>query len=210
MTEFNIKIIIFSSPAAVYGKPQSLPITEDSPLSATNPYGCTKLMNEEIFRDLYNAETEWRVALLRYFNPVGAHKSGLIGEAPNGTPNNLMPYISQVAIGKLEKLHIYGDDYPTRDGTGVRDYIHVVDLAAGHIKALDYLMRRSDGEVVTVNLGAGKGHSVLEMVNAFSKVSGKRIAYNIVKRRQGRHCRMLCRPNFGRIIISLACKIRCR
>ena len=185
MSEFDVKTIIFSSSATVYGDPRSVPITEDFPLSATNPYGWSKLMNEEILRDLFRAETNWQISLLRYFNPVGAHESGLIGEDPNGTPNNLMPYISQVAIGKLEKLHIYGNDYPTRDGTGVRDYIHVVDLAEGHVKALGYLMGRSEGEVLTVNLGTGTGYSVLEMVAAFGKASGKPIAYEITNRRPG-------------------------
>jgi UDP-glucose 4-epimerase len=185
MNEFGVKTIIFSSSATVYGDPQSVPITEDFPLSATNPYGWSKLMIEEILRSLHIADEEWNVALLRYFNPIGAHISGLIGEDPNGIPNNLMPYISQVAIGKLSKLHIFGNDYPTRDGTGVRDYIHVVDLANGHVKALDYLMKHTKGSVVAVNLGTGRGYSVLEMVEAFQKASGLPIKYDIIDRRPG-------------------------
>lgn len=175
--------IVFSSSATVYGDPETVPITEDFPLSATNPYGRTKLMIEEILRDLHEANDEWNAAILRYFNPVGAHPSGEIGEDPSDIPNNLMPYIAQVAVGKLPELSVYGDDYPTRDGTGVRDYIHVVDLSVGHLKALEKL--EGDPGVMTYNLGTGRGYSVLEMVEAFRKASGKEIPYKIVGRRPG-------------------------
>ena len=183
MSRYNVKNIVFSSSATVYGDPHKVPITEDFPLSATNPYGRTKLMIEEILRDLQRADNDWNVALLRYFNPVGAHHSGRIGEDPNGIPNNLLPYISQVAVGKLPELSVFGNDYPTADGTGVRDYIHVVDLALGHLKALVKLA--STPGTVTFNLGTGQGYSVLEMVSAFEKASGKKIPYNIVARRSG-------------------------
>ncbi len=183
MQKYNVKKMVFSSSATVYGDPHEVPITEDFPLIATNPYGWTKLMIEEILRDLYISDNSWDLAILRYFNPVGAHKSGEIGEDPNGIPNNLMPYISQVAIGKLNELTIFGDDYPTKDGTGVRDYIHIIDLAEGHIKALDKLMQ-SPG-CVTYNLGTGNGYSVLEMAKAFEKASGKTIPYKIAERRPG-------------------------
>ncbi|NQV16380.1 UDP-glucose 4-epimerase GalE [bacterium] len=179
----HVKRLVFSSSATVYGDPASVPITEDFPTSATNPYGRSKLIIEEMLRDLYISDKSWDIALLRYFNPVGAHKSGRIGEDPNGIPNNLMPYISQVAVGKLKKLSIYGDDYATPDGTGVRDYIHVVDLALGHLKALEHL-NTSPG-LVTINLGTGSGYSVLELVKAFEKASGKNVAYEIVERRSG-------------------------
>ncbi len=183
MEKFNVKKLVFSSSATVYGNPQKLPITEDAPLSATNPYGRTKLMIEDILRDLYNADNTWDIAILRYFNPVGAHISGLIGEDPNGIPNNLVPYISQVAVGKLDELKVYGNDYPTPDGTGVRDYIHVVDLALGHLKALEKI--NTHPGIVTYNLGTGRGYSVLEMVVAFEKASGRKIPYRIVDRRPG-------------------------
>lgn len=183
MAKHNVKNIVFSSSATVYGEPITVPITEDFPISAQNPYGQTKLFSEIIFRDVYASDNEWNIALLRYFNPVGAHISGLIGEDPNGIPNNLMPYISQVAVGKLEKLSVFGDDYPTHDGTGVRDYIHVVDLAKGHIKALEKLEEKPG--VVTYNLGTGKGSSVLDMVKAFAKASGVEIPYSIEPRRPG-------------------------
>lgn len=183
MTKHDIKKIVFSSSATVYGKPKKLPITEDMPTSAINPYGQTKLMIEQIMQDLVKTEAEWSVALLRYFNPVGAHQSGLIGESPKGIPNNLMPYISQVAAGKLDKLHIYGNDYPTIDGTGVRDYIHVVDLAKGHIAALNYLKNHTG--ISVFNLGTGLPSSVLKMVKTFESVSGKKIPYVIDGRRQG-------------------------
>ncbi|NLJ89589.1 MAG: UDP-glucose 4-epimerase GalE [Clostridiales bacterium] len=183
MRKFNVKSIVFSSSATVYGNPKTVPISESFPLSATNPYGRTKLMLEEIFRDLYVADNEWRIVLLRYFNPIGAHESGLIGEDPKGIPNNLVPYITQVAVGKLEKLRVFGDDYDTHDGTGVRDYIHVVDLAIGHVKALDRI--KDNTGVFTYNLGTGIGYSVLDMVKAFSKVVGKDIPYEVSPRRPG-------------------------
>ncbi len=183
MSEFNVKNIVFSSSATVYGDPASVPISEDFPLSATNPYGRTKLMIEDILRDLHATDYTWRIALLRYFNPIGAHSSGLIGEDPNGIPNNLLPYVAQVAVGRLAKLRIFGNDYATHDGTGVRDYIHVMDLADGHVAALNYLVNNE--ALITVNLGTGNGYSVLDVVNAFSKVSGKHIPYEFLPRRQG-------------------------
>lgn len=183
MTKHNVKTIVFSSSATVYGDPHTTPITEDFPLSATNPYGWTKLMMEQILRDIYVADKSWSIGLLRYFNPVGAHNSGLIGEDPNGIPCNLMPYITQVAVDKLEYLNVFGNDYPTHDGTGVRDYIHVVDLARGHVKALQYLATHN--ELLTVNLGTGKGYSVLDMVNALAKASGREVPYQIKPRRAG-------------------------
>ncbi len=183
MQEQGIMNIVFSSSATVYGDPATVPIKEDFPLSCTNPYGRTKLMTEEILQDLYRADERWNVILLRYFNPVGAHPSGEIGEDPNGIPNNLMPYIAQVAIGRLQQLSVFGDDYPTADGTGVRDFIHVVDLALGHLCALDRL--KTDPGVVTYNLGTGQGYSVLDMVNAFAKACGKPIPYKIAPRRSG-------------------------
>ncbi|MFY9175895.1 MAG: UDP-glucose 4-epimerase GalE [Caldicoprobacterales bacterium] len=183
MQKYGVKNMVFSSSATVYGDPSRVPITEDFPLSATNPYGQTKLMIEQILRDLYRSDNSFNIAILRYFNPVGAHKSGRIGEDPKGIPNNLVPYITQVASGKLEELKVFGNDYPTPDGTGVRDYIHVVDLVLGHLKALDKLM--TNPGVVTYNLGTGKGYSVLEMVKAFEKVTGKPIPYKIVDRRPG-------------------------
>jgi UDP-glucose 4-epimerase len=183
MAAHGVKNIIFSSSATVYGDPATVPITENFPLSCTNPYGRTKLMVEEILTDLHTADPAWNVCLLRYFNPVGAHESGRIGEDPRGIPNNLVPYITQVAVGKLAQLSIFGDDYPTPDGTGVRDYIHVVDLAAGHVKALAKLVQRPG--VVVYNLGTGKGYSVLEMVNTFAEVSGRKVPYRIVGRRPG-------------------------
>jgi len=183
MAEFGVKNLIFSSSATVYGDPETVPITEDFPLSCTNPYGRTKLMIEEILRDICVADPGFNAVLLRYFNPVGAHPSGEIGEDPAGIPNNLTPYITQVAIGKLETLSIYGDDYPTPDGTGVRDYIHVVDLARGHVKALEKMAENSG--IVTYNLGTGVGYSVREMVRAFEKASGRKIACRVVGRRPG-------------------------
>lgn len=183
MGEAGCKSIIFSSSATVYGDPASVPIREDFPTSATNPYGRSKLMIEEMLRDLAASDPAWRVVLLRYFNPVGAHESGMIGEDPNGIPNNLVPYIAQVAIGRLPRLRVFGGDWPTRDGTGVRDYIHVVDLARGHVAALAWL-GRSRG-VGIFNLGTGRGYSVLEMVRAFAEASGRDIPYEIVGRRPG-------------------------
>ena len=183
MREFNVKTIVFSSSATVYGDPAFMPITEDFPLSATNPYGRTKLMLEDILRDLHAADNSWRIGILRYFNPIGAHASGTIGEDPNGIPNNLLPYVSQVAVGRLAKLRVFGNDYATHDGTGVRDYIHVMDLADGHVKALDYLLKNE--ALITVNLGTGVGYSVLEVVNAFAKVSGKPVPFEFLPRRAG-------------------------
>lgn len=183
MKKFDVKNLVFSSSATVYGDPESVPITEESSLSATNPYGRTKLFIEYILKDLYTSDDSWNIALLRYFNPVGAHKSGLIGEDPNDIPNNLMPYVSQVAVGKLKQLSVFGDDYPTPDGTGVRDYIHVVDLALGHLKAIDKL--RSAPGLVIYNLGTGKGTSVLDMIKAFENASGKKVEYKIGPRRSG-------------------------
>lgn len=183
MKEFNVKKLVFSSSATVYGNPSTVPITEDFPLSATNPYGRTKLMIEEILRDLYVSDNSWNIALLRYFNPIGAHKSGLIGEDPKGIPNNLVPYIAQVACGKLEYLNVFGDDYPTKDGTGVRDYIHVEDLAEGHLKALEKL--KTNPGIEAYNLGTGNGYTVLEVVEAYSKACGKEIPYRIAPKRSG-------------------------
>ncbi len=183
MKKSSVKNLVFSSSATVYGDPASVPITEDFPVSATNPYGRSKLIIEQILGDLYTSDPEWNIVLLRYFNPVGAHKSGLIGEDPSGIPNNIMPYISQVAVGKLEKLSIFGNDYDTLDGTGVRDYIHVVDLAQGHLKALTHLKKGAGLE--TVNLGTGSGYSVLELVKAFEAASGKKVAFKFVERRAG-------------------------
>lgn len=185
MKRNDVKRIIFSSSATVYGDPATVPIKEDFPVSATNAYGRSKLHIEEILQDTYVSDDQWQIALLRYFNPVGAHKSGLIGEDPNDIPNNLMPYISQVAVGRLEKLSVFGGDYPTPDGTGVRDYIHVVDLAKGHVKALQAFESDKVENLYTVNLGTGKGYSVLEMVEAFAKASDKEVAYEIVERRPG-------------------------
>lgn len=183
MAEFSVKNIVFSSSATVYGDPATVPIKEDFPLSATNPYGRSKLMIEDILRDLYKADNTWRIALLRYFNPIGAHISGLIGEDPNGIPNNLLPYVAQVAVGRLEKLRVFGNDYATHDGTGVRDYIHVMDLADGHVAALEYLV--SNQAMITVNLGTGIGYSVLDVVEAFAANSRKNIPYEILPRRLG-------------------------
>lgn len=183
MARHNVFNLVFSSSATVYGDPHTVPITEDFPLSATNPYGRSKLMVEEILGDIGKSDARWNFMLLRYFNPVGAHTSGLIGEDPNGIPNNLLPYISQVAVGKLEQLAVFGNDYPTPDGTGVRDYIHVVDLAIGHLKALEKLA--SNPGVVACNLGTGQGYSVLDMIAAFEKASGKKINYRIAPRRPG-------------------------
>jgi UDP-glucose 4-epimerase len=183
MAEFGVKQLVFSSSATVYGNPASLPIREDFPLSATNPYGRTKLFIEEMLRDLYASDSSWRMAILRYFNPIGAHPSGLIGEDPQGIPNNLFPFITQVAIGRRERLLVFGDNYPTPDGTGVRDYIHVLDLAHGHLKALERLEDSSG--LVTCNLGTGQGYSVLEMVRSFERVTGVAIAYEVTGRRYG-------------------------
>lgn len=183
MAKYGCKKIVFSSSATVYGNPKTVPIKEDFPLHTTNPYGSTKLMIENILTDIHTADNEWSIALLRYFNPIGAHKSGLIGENPNGIPNNLVPYISQVAVGIRDHLNVFGDDYDTPDGTGVRDYIHVVDLALGHIKAVEKI---SDTTGVKIyNLGTGKGYSVLEVLHAYEKACGKTLKYEIAPRRSG-------------------------
>ena len=183
MERAGVHTMVFSSSATVYGDPATVPIRENFPLGSTNPYGATKLHIEDMLRDLYRSNEKWKLALLRYFNPVGAHESGQIGEDPAGIPNNLMPYIAQVAVGKREKLGVFGGDYPTPDGTGVRDYIHVMDLAQGHLAALEAL--EADGGLLTVNLGTGRGYSVLEMVTAFSQASGRPVPYEIVERRPG-------------------------
>lgn len=181
MKEHSCKNIVFSSSATVYGTPEILPIKEDFPLSTTNPYGTTKLVNEWILSDIYKSDNEWKVTLLRYFNPIGAEKNGLLGEDPKDIPNNLMPYIVRVAVGKLDHLNVFGNDYPTHDGTGVRDYIHVVDLAKGHVKALE----KNNNGLFIYNLGTGIGYSVLDLVNAFEKVNNVKIPYKIVGRRAG-------------------------
>jgi UDP-glucose 4-epimerase len=183
MQRHGCRRLVFSSSATVYGQPERLPITEDSPLAATNPYGATKLMGETILRDLERSEPGWAIALLRYFNPVGAHESGLIGEAPQGTPNNLMPYVAQVAVGQRERLRVFGADYDTPDGTGVRDYIHVSDLADGHVAAVRRLLGKPG--LLAVNLGTGRGHSVLEVVGAYERASGRSIPYDVLPRRPG-------------------------
>ena len=183
MNEFGCKRLAFSSSATVYGKPESLPIREGFSLSTTNPYGSTKLMIEDILRDLYVSDNDWSIAILRYFNPIGAHKSGLIGENPNDIPNNLMPYIVKVATGELECLSVFGNNYDTPDGTGVRDYIHVVDLAKGHIKAIEHILN-SKG-IDAYNLGTGHGYSVLDLVNTFMKVNDINVKYKITDRRPG-------------------------
>ena len=186
MKECGVTKLVFSSSATVYGEPQRLPLTEDHPLSATNPYGRTKLMVEEMLRDVQRSDASWRICILRYFNPVGAHASGLIGEDPQGMPNNLLPFVAQVAVGRRDHLNVWGNDYATPDGTGVRDYIHVVDLALGHLKALDALGRwERPGECLTVNLGTGNGYSVLDIVRAFEKASGKAVPYKVAPRRPG-------------------------
>ena len=182
MQNCGVRTLVFSSSATVYGEPQRLPLTEDHPLSATNPYGRTKLVIEDMLRDFHRSAPDWRIAILRYFNPVGAHESGLIGEDPQGIPNNLMPFVAQVAVGRRDKLSVWGSDYPTPDGTGVRDYIHVVDLAIGHLKALECL---DQAQCFAVNLGTGTGYSVLDVVKAFEKASGRPVPYDLCPRRPG-------------------------
>lgn len=182
MQSAGVRSLVFSSSATVYGDPQRLPLTEDHPLSATNPYGQTKLIIEEMLRDVFQSSPEWKIAILRYFNPVGAHESGLIGEDPRGIPNNLMPFVAQVAVGRRERLNVWGNDYPTPDGTGVRDYIHVVDLAIGHLRALE---RLAEPACTAVNLGTGRGYSVLEVVEAFEQASGRQVPLNMAARRAG-------------------------
>ena len=204
MQKNNCKSIVFSSSATVYGDPHTTPIKENFPLSATNPYGRTKLFIEEILRDMYTSDNEFKIVLLRYFNPVGAHKSGTIGEDPSGIPNNLMPFISQTAVGQREFLSVFGGDYDTPDGTGVRDYIHVVDLAAGHVSALNKIPELSD--VLTVNLGTGNGYSVLDMVKAFEKASGKEVAYKIVDRRTGDIATCFADPAYAKSVLAWEAK----
>ncbi len=196
MQALGVRSLVFSSSATVYGDPERLPIPETAPLSATNPYGRTKLMIEEMLRDLHASDAGWNIAILRYFNPVGAHESGLIGEDPNGVPNNLMPLIARVAVGRLPRIQVYGDDYPTPDGTGVRDYIHVCDLADGHVKALRRLARGRG--LVTCNLGTGSGYSVLEMIAAFSRAAGRPVDYEVTGRRPGDVASCYADPAFAR------------
>lgn len=200
MKEFNCKNLVFSSSATVYGDPASVPIREDFPLSTTNPYGSTKLFIEYILKDLYKSDNSWNIAILRYFNPVGAHESGTIGEDPNGIPNNLCPYITQVAVGKRPYLNVFGGDYPTKDGTGVRDFIHVVDLAVGHVLSVNKLLEKSG--LFIVNLGTGTGYSVLDMVKAFSKAYGKEIPYKIVDRRPGDIAECYADPSYAYELIG--------
>jgi UDP-glucose 4-epimerase len=204
MRRAGVRTIVFSSSATVYGDPASVPIREDFPRSATNPYGRSKLMIEDILGDLDRAEPGWNVARLRYFNPVGAHESGLIGEDPQGTPNNLMPYVAQVAIARRERLSVFGNDYPTPDGTGVRDYIHVMDLVAGHVAALNWLER--EGGLLTVNLGTGQGYSVLDMVRAFEQASGRAVPYEIVGRRPGDIAACWADPSLAREVLGWEAK----
>jgi UDP-glucose 4-epimerase len=198
MAAASVYSLVFSSSATVYGDPARVPITEDFPRSATNPYGRSKLIIEDMLMDLVASDPNWRIALLRYFNPVGAHVSGLIGEDPGGIPNNLMPFIAQVAVGRRERLSVFGGDYPTRDGTGVRDYIHVVDLAEGHVSALDALGNREEGGPLTVNLGTGTGCSVLELLQAFEDASGREVPYAIVERRPGDVAECYADPSLAR------------
>ena len=200
MRACGVKTLVFSSSATVYGDPQRLPLAEDHPLSVTNPYGRSKLMIEEILRDLHRSDPDWRIALLRYFNPAGAHASGMIGEDPQGVPNNLMPFVAQVAGGRREFLNVWGGDYPTPDGTGVRDFIHVVDLALGHLKALERL--QSHAECVAVNLGTGTGYSVLQMVRAFEAASGKPVPYRVAARRPGDIASCYADPTLARTLFG--------
>jgi UDP-glucose 4-epimerase len=200
MRQHGVNNLVFSSSATVYGDPETVPIKEDFPLSATNPYGQTKLMIENILRDLHQANPTWNIALLRYFNPVGAHPSGQIGEDPNGIPNNLMPFVSQVAIGKLPKLKVFGNDYTTHDGTGVRDYIHVVDLVVGHLKAIEKLEQNPG--LLTCNLGTGQGYSVLDVVKAFSKACGKEIPYDFAPRRSGDAASCYADPSYAKELLN--------
>lgn len=197
MQRHQVKSIVFSSSATVYGDPHTVPIQEHFPLSATNPYGNSKLMVENILIDLYQSDPEWQIALLRYFNPVGAHASGRIGEDPSGIPNNLMPYIARVAVGQYEQLSVFGDDYPTHDGTGVRDYIHVVDLAQGHVRALQAFQQGNVDNLLITNLGTGQGYSVLDMVQAFAAASEREIPYQVVARREGDIASCFADPAFA-------------
>ena len=205
MQKNNCKKIVFSSSATVYGDPHTTPIKENFPLSTTNPYGRTKLFIEEILRDIFTSDEEWRIVLLRYFNPVGAHISGTIGEDPNGVPNNLMPFIAQTAMKKREYLSVFGGDYDTHDGTGIRDYIHVVDLAAGHVKALDVISQIS--QTLTVNLGTGNGYSVLDMLKAFENASAQKIPYKIVPRRAGDIAKCFADPSYALETLGWSAKL---
>ncbi|MRR51626.1 MAG: UDP-glucose 4-epimerase GalE [Rhodocyclaceae bacterium] len=205
MRKHGVRSLVFSSSATVYGDPESLPITENARLSVTNPYGRSKLMVEDILRDLSLAELDWRIALLRYFNPIGAHESGLIGEDPNGIPNNLLPFVAQVAVGKLARLRVFGSDYDTPDGTGVRDYIHVVDLARGHVAALRRLQAHQG--VTTVNLGTGQGYSVLEVVRAFEKACGRPIPYEQVARRPGDIAACYADPSLAKELLGWSAQL---
>ncbi|MBK8761720.1 MAG: UDP-glucose 4-epimerase GalE [Sulfuritalea sp.] len=200
MRRAEVRTFVFSSSATVYSDREGHVYRESSPRDATNPYGRGKLIVEDILADLHLAEPAWRIARLRYFNPVGAHESGLIGEDPRGVPNNLMPFVAQVAVGRREFLNVWGNDYPTPDGTGVRDYIHVVDLAEGHVAALDYLTR--EGGLLTVNLGAGRGHSVLEMIQAFEKASGRPVRYRIAERRAGDIAQFWADPSLAKMLLG--------
>jgi len=200
MAEHGCKSIVFSSSATVYGDPHTTPILENFPLSATNPYGRSKLFVEEILRDLYISDNDWKIVLLRYFNPVGAHPSGTIGEDPSGIPNNLMPFVAQTAVGKRACLSVFGDDYETHDGTGVRDYIHVMDLADGHVKALDRIKEFT--EVMTINLGTGTGYSVLDMVKAFENASGREVPYCIAPRRAGDIAKCYADPAYAKEVLG--------
>jgi UDP-glucose 4-epimerase len=200
MAENGCKSVVFSSSATVYGDPHTVPILEDFPLSATNPYGRSKLFIEEMLRDVYVSDSEWKIVLLRYFNPVGAHISGTIGEDPNGIPNNLMPFIAQTAVGKREQLSVFGDDYDTPDGTGVRDYIHVVDLADAHVKALDNIA--DFDEVMSINIGTGNGYSVLDMVKAFEEASDKKVPYVIAPRRAGDIASCYANPSYAKEVLG--------
>jgi UDP-glucose 4-epimerase len=204
MKEFNCKKIVFSSSATVYGDPKTTPILENFPIGATtNPYGTTKYMIERILNDIYSSDNEFKIAILRYFNPVGAHESGTIGEDPNGIPNNLMPFIAQTAVGKREYLNVFGNDYDTEDGTGVRDYIHVVDLADAHVKAIDYLNSNNDKiQDSTFNIGTGTGYSVLDMIKAFEKASNKEIPFKIVKRRAGDIAKCFANSDYAKEILN--------
>jgi len=204
MQEYNCKSIVFSSSATVYGDPHTTPIKEDFPTSATNPYGRSKLFIEEILRDIFISDNEWKIVLLRYFNPVGAHISGTIGEDPQGIPNNLMPFIAQTAVGKREYLNVFGDDYDTADGTGVRDYIHVMDLAQGHVDAIEKI--DSFDSVMTINLGTGNGYSVLEMVKAFEDASGKKVPYRVAPRRDGDIATCFADPSYAKEILGWEAK----
>lgn len=207
MAVAEVRSLVFSSSATVYGDPQCLPLREEAPRSATNPYGRNKLMVEEMLEDLVRSDPRWRVACLRYFNPVGADPSGLIGEDPRGIPNNLMPFISQVACGVRDEVAVFGDDYSTPDGTGVRDYIHVVDLARGHLAALDYLLGKEVGEWVAINLGTGSGMSVLEMIKAFEAASGRAVPYRVVGRRPGDVAACYADPEKARLLLGWEAKL---